>query len=73
MEFQAGDNVQKCFNVEIIDDRIPEARERFEIELRSSDPNVIIAGPARVVIEIEDNDEGETSGQQLKCKKNCRE
>ena len=64
IEFQAGGNVQKCFNVEIIDDLISEGRERFEIELRSSDSNVIIAEPARVAIEIEDNDEGEISQQQ---------
>lgn len=65
IEFQAGGNLQECVYVEIMDDSIPEGKERFEINLGSSDRDVIIVEPSRVVIEIEDDEQGETSPQQL--------
>ena len=48
--------MQECGCIEIIDDIIPEGTESFQIELRSSDPEVIIIEPSQVVIKIEDDE-----------------
>lgn len=57
LEFQAGRSVEECGCIGILDDTISEDTERFVIELRSSDPTIIIVAPAQVIVDIEDDDD----------------
>lgn len=47
---------QNCFSVEVVDDRIVEGEEAFQILLASHDPAVIVATPGIAHISIQDND-----------------
>lgn len=44
-------------SVAVLDDTIVEGTETFLIELRSSDPGIVIVEPAQVVVEIKDDDD----------------
>lgn len=47
---------QSCFSVEVVDDRIVEGEETFQILLTSHDPAVIVPTPGTALISIQDND-----------------
>ena len=50
------DTDQKCFSIRILDDRIVEGEETFQIVLASHDPAVVVPTPGTAHINIQDND-----------------